>query len=164
MITQVTSRNGALAKKLGAVGLVVSLAACTTPYGEIGPKAGLGAAAGAAAGGLLAATTGGHEAAIASGVLLGGLLGGALGSALDAQDRKIAAQTAQQSLEYRPSGYTSEWRNPDTGHYGSFTPTQTYQQAGTYCRDYQQTIYIDGRPQQAQGTACRQPDGTWRIQ
>jgi hypothetical protein len=31
------------------------------------------------------------------------------------------------------------------------------------CREYQTTTTIDGRPQRSYGTACRQPDGTWRI-
>ncbi|MGH7087306.1 MAG: hypothetical protein ACREFQ_00215 [Stellaceae bacterium] len=31
------------------------------------------------------------------------------------------------------------------------------------CREYQSTAIIDGRPQQTYGTACLQPDGTWRI-
>ncbi len=124
----------------------------------------MGAAAGAAAGGLLAVASGGHEAGIAGGVLLGGLIGGAIGSALDAQDRKIAAQTAYTSLEYRPTGSVSTWRNPDTRNQGSFSPTRTYQQpGGMYCREYRQTITVGGREEDAFGTACRQPDGSWRI-
>jgi hypothetical protein len=35
--------------------------------------------------------------------------------------------------------------------------------AGQYCREYQSTTVIDGRPQPMYGTACLQPDGTWRI-
>jgi hypothetical protein len=31
------------------------------------------------------------------------------------------------------------------------------------CQDYQSQIVIDGKPQQVHGTACRQPDGRWRI-
>ena len=38
-----------------------------------------------------------------------------------------------------------------------------YQRGGTDCRDYTHTIYINGRPETARGTACRQPDGTWRT-
>ena len=57
------------------------------------------------------------------------------------------------------------WRNPDSGNSGSITPTRTYEIAnGQYCREYRQTIVIGGEPQQAYGTACRQPDGTWQTQ
>jgi len=33
---------------------------------------------------------------------------------------------------------------------------------GPQCREYQTTIVIGGKPQQAFGRACRQPDGTWK--
>ncbi|HEV2677670.1 MAG TPA: hypothetical protein VGV37_24280 [Aliidongia sp.] len=31
------------------------------------------------------------------------------------------------------------------------------------CREYQSTIQVNGQPQPSYGTACLQPDGTWRI-
>ena len=34
--------------------------------------------------------------------------------------------------------------------------------SGTYCREYQTQIIIAGRVENARGTACRQPDGTWK--
>jgi hypothetical protein len=37
------------------------------------------------------------------------------------------------------------------------------QTQGQTCREYQSTTTIDGRPQATYGTACLQPDGTWRI-
>src|SRR5262249_1518651 len=37
-------------------------------------------------------------------------------------------------------------------------------EAGPYCREYTSTVRVDGRPQQAHGVACMQPDGTWEIQ
>jgi surface antigen len=44
------------------------------------------------------------------------------------------------------------------------TPVRTYQSAsGQYCREYQQTITVGGQMHQAYGTACRQPDGNWKI-
>ena len=36
--------------------------------------------------------------------------------------------------------------------------------ASTYCREYQHTVTIDGKQEKAYGTACRQPDGSWKIQ
>jgi len=32
------------------------------------------------------------------------------------------------------------------------------------CREYTSQTMIGGQPQQTVGTACQQPDGTWRIQ
>ena len=34
---------------------------------------------------------------------------------------------------------------------------------GQYCREYQTTVYVAGRPQPSYGTACQQPDGVWRV-
>lgn len=34
---------------------------------------------------------------------------------------------------------------------------------GPYCREFQTTIVIDGRPQSAHGTACQQEDGSWAV-
>jgi surface antigen len=128
------------------------------------PKAMLGGATGAAAGGLIGAAAGGGTAGIIGGVLLGGLLGGAIGNALDQRDKRLAMEAAQQSFETSPTGTATEWRNPDSGHSGTITPTRTYQNAsGQYCREYQQTVTVGGESQQAYGTACRQPDGSWQI-
>jgi hypothetical protein len=33
---------------------------------------------------------------------------------------------------------------------------------GQECREYTKTVTIEGKQQQAQGTACRQPDGLWK--
>jgi surface antigen len=149
-----------------ALAIAVALAGCQNGngQGEFGAKTGLGAALGAAGGGLLAAAVGGSGVGIAAGVLLGGLAGGAVGSRLDAQDRSIAAQNSQHTLETAPSGTTTAWRNPDSGNSGTVTPTRTYQNAsGQYCREFQQTITIGGQQEQSFGTACRQPDGSWKI-
>ena len=128
------------------------------------PKATGGAALGAAGGGLIAAAAGGGAAGIVGGVLLGGLLGGAIGNALDQRDKQMAYQAQQVALESTRTGETGTWRNPDTGHYGSYTPTKTYEtSSGQYCREYQEKVVIDGKTHSAYGTACRQPDGSWKI-
>lgn len=155
----------------------LGLAGCqqTPSTTQFGPKTGIGAALGAAGGGLLAAAVGGKGTAIAGGVLLGGLAGGALGSVLDDQDRRTAELTTEHALETMPSGQTAVWHNPDTDNSGTVTPLRTYQVSngqvsngqaaagGEYCREYEQTLTVSGQQQRAFGTACRQPDGTWRV-
>ena len=129
-----------------------------------GPKTGIGGALGAAGGGLLGAAAGGGTTGILAGVLLGGLAGGAVGNVLDQNDREMANRTSQRALESQPTGQASVWRNPDSGNSGSITPTRTFQQSdGRYCREFQQTVTIDGQENRAFGTACRQPDGSWQI-
>lgn len=150
-------------KVIPVVLLTFMLTACETVQNN--PKAMLGGAAGAAAGGLIGHAAGGGAAGIVGGVLLGGLLGGAIGNALDQRDKRLAAEAAQRAFENNQTGASTTWRNPDSGHSGTITPTRTYQaSSGQYCREYQQTITVGGEAQQSYGTACRQPDGSWQIQ
>ena len=147
--------------------LATTLASCTAMQNtyEDNPKAVLGALGGAALGGGIAALAGGGTGAIVGATLGGALIGGYIGNRLDARDKQMAAQAAQKAFESSQSGKPTVWNNPDSGHSGSITPTRTYQLAnGTYCREYTQTISVGGEQHQAYGTACRQPDGTWKIQ
>jgi surface antigen len=151
------------ARRALAAFLVVALAGCVG-YSAPGPKTQVGAATGAAAGGLLGAALGGEAEGILAGVLLGALMGGAVGNALDNVDRQYAQQNSYYGLESTPSGTTSQWANPDSGHSGTITPMRTWQtDAGSYCREFQQTVTVGGRTERAYGTACRQPDGSWRL-
>ena len=147
-----------------ALAAMVSLAACATDAGE---KQTLGALIGAGLGGLAGSQIGsgtGQLAAVGAGVLLGGLLGSEVGKTLDRADQVYAERTAQGSLENAPTGQSSGWVNPDSGHSGSFTPTQTYTAAeGQPCREYHSTVTIDGETEDVYGTACREPDGSWRF-
>ena len=59
------------------------------------------------------------------------------------------------------SGAPVSWKNPDSGRYGTVVPGPAYVESGRNCRSYTHTIYIDGQPQTARGTACRNPDGSW---
>jgi surface antigen len=134
-------------------------AGCATM--EANPKTTIGAMGGGALGGLIAAAAGGSPAASAVG---GILVGGLVGNYLDERDKRMAAEAAQRALETAPTGKPVAWQNPDSGHSGSVTPTKTYQTAsGSYCREYQQTVMISGKPENSYGTACRQPDGSWKL-
>jgi surface antigen len=141
----------------------LGLAACVGPSAP-GPKTQIGAVTGATAGGLLGRAAGGDTRSVLAGMLVGGLVGGAVGNALDNADREYAWRNAHHALESTPSGTTSEWRNPDSGHSVSITPRRTYQTASdSYCREFTQTINVGGRVEEGYGTACRQPDGSWKI-
>lgn len=148
---------------------VASLSACqTNPDGTTTfKKEHLGALTGAVGGAWIGSNVGkgkGNIAAIAAGTLLGGYLGKELGASLDRADMKYYDQTSQYAMENNKSGVTSNWKNPDSGNYGTITPSRTYQTAqGNYCREYSQTIVVGGKKEQAYGTACRQDDGTWKI-
>ena len=126
-----------------------------------------GTLVGAAAGGLLGSQFGdgaGKLAATAIGALAGAYVGNQIGESLDNADKAAMQQSAQYSLESTKVGATSNWSNPDSGNSGSITPTKTYKAStGEYCREYQQTVTVGGKTEEAFGTACRQPDGAWQV-
>jgi surface antigen len=149
-----------------AVLIAFTTAACQS--GQYGQKQTIGALGGAAAGGLLGAQVGGGKgqlAATAAGVLLGALIGSEIGRSMDEVDRMRAEQAYGQA-QTAPVGQTIAWDNPNTGNYGTVTPTREGTRTGTgeYCREFQQTVVIGGRQEDAYGVACRQPDGSWEIQ
>jgi surface antigen len=151
---------------LKGVAVVVLVAVLGTGCAEMqaNPKTTIGAAGGATVGGLIAAAAGGNPAAIAASVIGGILIGGLVGNLLDERDKRMAAEAAHRAMESAPTGQSVAWQNPDSGHSGTVTPTRTYQTAaGNYCRDYQAAVVIDGKQERATGTACRQPDGSWRV-
>ena len=45
----------------------------------------------------------------------------------------------------------------------TITTTTVISPAQPYCREYTQTLKIGNALQQAYGTACRQPDGSWQL-
>lgn len=156
-------------KSLVAVlAMAVLLGACAETRQGAGEKQTFGTLGGAVLGGLAGSQIGGGRgqlAATAAGTLLGAVLGSEIGKSLDRADQAYMARTTQDTLEHRPTGQVSEWTNPDTGHSGTIRPVETYQRDdGRYCREFQQTVNVGGRTEEAYGTACRQPDGTWQIQ
>jgi surface antigen len=151
-----------------AVGVAMAallLAGCAGS--DYGTKQTVGALAGAGAGGLLGAQIGkgkGQLAATAAGTLLGAFLGSEVGKSLDRADRTYASEAQYEALEYVPSGSSSTWRNPDSGHYGTVVPTRTYENGyGSYCREFQHGATVGGRTEWVYGTACRNPDSQWQV-
>ena len=153
-----------MARIITIISLFALLAGCAYPAG---PREGSGTLLGAGAGALIGSQFGGGTGRLvgtAIGTLAGAMIGQDIGRTLDQADRAYIQQTTQQSLEMSRSNQTSSWANPDSGNRGAVTPTRTYQDRdGRYCREYQQTVIVGGEQQQAYGTACRQPDGTWQI-
>lgn len=150
-------------KCVAASMLIVTLATgCQTMQDN--PKTSIGAFGGAAFGGLIAAAAGGGGAAIAGAVIGGALLGGLAGNMLDQRDKRMAAEAQQRALETAPTGQPVAWTNPDSGHSGTVTATRTYHSGNSYCREFQNDVVIGGKNEKAYGTACRQPDGSWKVQ
>lgn len=160
-------RWNSLPAHIGALTMAAILVSGCMGNTENQPKTTLGTIVGAGLGALAGSQVGsgkGSMVAIAVGTLAGAWMGGEIGKSLDKADQAYMNRTTQDSLEYSKTNVTSSWRNPDSGHSGTVTPTQTYQKAsGEYCRTFEQTIYVDGKTEAATGRACRQSDGTWKV-
>lgn len=71
------------------------------------------------------------------------------------EDAQIRATTA-------PIGETIRWN--DAGAAGTVTATREgTSSTNRYCREFQKTVTIGNRTEQAYGTACMQPDGAWEV-
>lgn len=149
----------------GAVLVALTLTACESSQNA--PKQTVGTLLGAGVGALIGSQVGGGKgqlAAVVIGTLGGAYLGSEVGKSLDSADRLIMERNAQDTLEYSKVGSPTAWNNPDSGNSGTFKPTRTYVATGNEaCREFESTIYVDGREETATGTACRQADGTWKI-
>jgi surface antigen len=128
-----------------------------------GPHEQAGTVIGGVLGGVLGSQVGGgsgRTAAIIAGSLIGGFIGGSVGRSMDDNDRRKVAET----LEGVRTGVPATWRNPDTGVHYSVTPTRTYEAAGGPCREFTTEAIVGGKRETVYGTACRQPDGSWKVQ
>jgi surface antigen len=123
----------------------------------------LGGIGGAVAGAQFGSGSG-RLVGVAAGTILGALLGQSIGGSLDRADQSYAQQ-AHQRAQNAPIGETITWSNPSSGNRGMVVATRegTNQSTGEYCREFQHEVQVGGKGERAYGTACRQPDGSWRI-
>ncbi|MBI3454108.1 MAG: glycine zipper 2TM domain-containing protein [Rhodospirillales bacterium] len=151
-----------------AAALFVAGCASNAGPGDIGAnKTTIGGLLGGAGGAVAGAQFGkgrGQLASVAAGTLIGALIGSEAGKSLDRADQ-LYAQRAEGHARAAPIGESIAWSNPDTGHRGYVTPVREgrNQSTGEYCREFQQTVQVGGQTERAYGTACRQPDGSWRV-
>jgi len=141
-----------------AAGLIaMSLAVgCAMNQEQTGAVAGgaVGAAAGSAVG-----QGSGRVLAIILGAMVGSTIGANVGRHMDEQDRIRTAE----AMEYNRTDQPSRWHNPDTRTDYTVTPRRTYDSPSGPCREFTMDASVGGKPEQVYGTACRQPDGSWKI-
>ncbi len=146
-------------------GVLLTAALCTAAPACAGDAVVVGTGIGAAMGGLFGSQIGrggGQLVATGVGVAVGGLIGNDIGHSME-----------QSQIVYSRGGRSTIYSDPAPVAYGAYapnyvappapTPVYANQQDGTYCRQYSQEIRIAGRVHESYGTACLQPDGSWRI-
>jgi len=142
---------------------VTALSGCATNNNRGDANQQAGVVIGAIAGGLLGSTMGkgsGKAAAIMAGTLAGAIIGGRIGQSMDATDRMKTSSV----LETIPDNRSSTWQNPNSGYEYTVTPTKTVEYEEGPCREYVVQARIGGKLEDVYGTACRQPDGSWKVE
>lgn len=126
-----------------------------------------GALVGAVIGGLLGNAAGNRRNETATtimGVVAGGAIGAALTNKLDCDDRSYAYKTYTTGFNAGRANAFYDWQNPQSGTRGQLHVLDYYEDEDNFnCAVYSQRIWIDGRPEEARGRACQQPDGAWAI-
>ncbi len=143
---------------------VALLGGCSNGQGGVDNQ-NTGLVIGSITGGLLGNAVGkgdGKVATTIAGAVVGGIVGSQIGKSMDDRDRRYAQEAEYDALERGQSGVSRQWRDPDTGNYGEVVPSRPYKRGVADCRDYTHTVYIDGKPKQMRGTACRSSDGAWQ--
>lgn len=123
----------------------------------------VGVISGGVAGGLLGSTVGGGTGkilAVAAGTIAGAVIGGSIGRNMDQNDR----MRMNSALDNNNVGQPAYWQNQKSGATYKVTPVRNVSKNGNkYCREYRTIVDIAGKRQQMYGTACRQPDGSWKV-
>lgn len=117
---------------------------------------------------------GGRIAFTTTGALAGGWIGNDIGQSMDNRvldsrvlDNSAARRTGPQAVHsisssppvYQPTSYKPNYVAPDAP-----APESIYDQGyQSYCRAYSEQMRIGNAIHETYGTACLQPDGTWRA-
>jgi hypothetical protein len=79
------------------------------------------------------------------------------------EEQQRQHEAAQVEATTAPVGQPITWNDGSAS--GSVTTTRQGTDAGgNQCREFQQEVTIGGETEDAYGTACLQPDGSWKIQ
>jgi surface antigen len=123
----------------------------------------VGGVIGAATGGYVGSKIGkgdGKLAATAIGTLVGAVVGHAVGEQLAQAENTCFSQT----FEHVPDSETIVWRDSRRDAEYRVTPQRTMKTAaGEYCREYTAKATVGDKPVTRYGTACRKPDGSWKL-
>ena len=87
------------------------------------------------------------------------------------RDDYAAKPKASESTKSASTGSTGTWSDPSMPSKGTVGKSNTSVAASAPttgvagpCREFEQDVIIDGHREKAHGRACRQPDGSWKLQ
>jgi surface antigen len=103
-------------------------------------------------------------AATETGVFAGGSMANEILRAADHASGLYYNSPAYAYYERRPVYYSSQYYTPN---YVALPtpppPIYVDDDTGNYCREFSQTVRMNGHVGESYGTVCLQPDGSWRV-
>ncbi len=106
-------------------------------------------------------STGAGEARV--GPVEGALIGADVGRSLSDSERALALKAEYEALEYGRAGEETSWQSPSGSVNGTIRVGSVSQVNSLDCREYTHNIAVGGRMRVVHGTACREPNGVWRV-
>lgn len=101
-----------------------------------------------------------QDAGVLTEAVADGLIGGDISKNMDDMDR----MKMNRALENHSVGEPICWLTSHSGAFYHDTPVKNMSvQCNSYCHAHSTTAMVAGKKQQIYGTACRQPDGSWRM-
>lgn len=151
-------------RQIAAFCLIVSVSACSWNEDRTGK---IGGAVGGILGGIAGSQVSngtGRTAAIILGATLGTMWGEDIAHGMSKADKIFAERTTKDTLEYGKPGENATWSNPESGNSGNVVVNETFENKdGENCRKFETTSTIENEDRTTSGTACRMPDGEWKV-
>jgi surface antigen len=153
-------------------GIIVAVllgAPCATPAHADNGNEVAGTLLGAGVGGLIGNQFGhgpGRVAATVGGVFLGGVIGNNIGGSFDRPSSYAAPYVYYPSPVYFQTTYVPNYVAPPAPPpeiYSSSAAAYYDETEAGYCREFTQEVRVEGQMAESYGTACLQPDGSWRV-
>lgn len=97
------------------------------------------------------------------GILLGAWASPEINASMNDLDR-VKNQQAEKRVTNAPSGQMVTWISPSTGNSGTIVAVRdAYDSSGSFCREFRQTVTVEGIQKQGRSIACQQQDGSWKA-
>lgn len=149
--------------------MAMLLAVSAMGSAQAGDKAVYGTLTGAGFGGLVGNQFGhgaGRIATTTAGVFVGGMIGNSVGRSLEVPFERSASYSSYSAYAVsNPIVYSAYVPNYVAPPAPSPPPPPIYidNRYGSYCREYSRIVQRGDQVQESYGTACLQPDGSWKV-
>ena len=79
------------------------------------------------------------------------------------QDNKLLIENFRSAMDKNADGETTEWKNAETGVYGSIMPLNTVEENGQTCRSVQIENHAKDLSAKPTYRFCKSAEGEWAI-